>query len=142
MRGVVALTLTAFFALNSAAQAWEFSPTPICTVTDEGSDTALKLTYDGALYALHLTHPEGWGDADIFAMRFLPSGPFIQTTRHQITGNTLSVVDSGFGNVLTGLQINQIAQVILGDIKRNITLNGAEAVVEEFRRCKPDAALS
>ncbi len=114
----------------------------MCTVTDATSQTALKMTFDGQIYALHLTHPDGWVNADVFAIRFAPNGPFIQTTRHEINGNTLSVADAGFGNVLRGLQINQLAQVMLGDTARQIDLNGAFEPVEAFKNCKPEAALS
>jgi hypothetical protein len=143
MRALVALAfVTAGFGPTTDAHAWEFSTEPICTVTDAGSQTALKLTYDGTIYTLHLTHSDGWASADIFAIRFAPNGPFIQTTRHQINGTTLSVADTGFGNVLTGLQINQTAQAMLGETIRDITLEGAFKPVEKFKSCKPHVALS
>ena len=128
--------------IGSPSLAWDFTTSPICTVTDRGSDTGLKLTFDGELYALHLSHLEGWQNAEVFAIRFAPNGPFIQTTWHQIDGQTLSVSDAGFGNVLKGLQDNQVAQVLLDETFREIDLNGAYTPVENFKNCKPGAALS
>ncbi|WP_375265889.1 excinuclease ABC subunit B [Planktotalea sp.] len=143
MRGAIIFGfIAAGLVSGTDADAWEFSPSPICTVTDNGSDTDLKLTYDGALYTLELTHPEGWTNAEIFAIRFAPNGPFIQTTLHQITGSTLSVSDTGFGNVLTGLQNNVIAQALLGETIHEIALDGAFDPVEKLKNCEPGAALS
>lgn len=143
MRGAITFGfVAASLVFGTGADAWEFSPSPICTVTDNGSDTDLELTYDGALYTLKLTLPEGWANAEIFAIRFAPNGPFIQTTRHQITGKTLSVSDTGFGNVLTGLQNNVTAQAILGETIYEIALDGAFDPVEQFKNCEPGIALS
>mgnify|MGYP000046903108 FL=1 len=142
MRGLLCAALVIVGLTSSPALAWEFSISPICTVTDRGSDTGLKLTFDGELYALHLSHIEGWQNAEVFAIRFAPNGPFIQTTWHQIDGQTLSVSDAGFGNVLKGLQDNQVAQVLLGKTFRDIDLSGAYTPVENFKNCKPGAALS
>ena len=128
--------------IGSPALAWDFSTSPICTVINRGSDTSLKLTFDGELYVLRLSHLEGWQNAKVFAIRFAPNGPFIQTTRHQIDGQTLSVSDAGFGNVLKGLQNNQVAQVLLGETVRDIDLSGAYTPFENFKNCKPGAALS
>ena len=127
---------------SSPVSAWDFSSLPICTVSDEGSATALTVTFDGTLYALDLENPEGWPEAAVFAIRFIPNGPVIQTDKHRIRGNVLSVIDNGFGNVLIGLQFNHTAQIILGDTVREIDLKGADEPVEAFRNCKPDASLS
>jgi hypothetical protein len=56
--------MTKYFAalmlcLAHPAQAWEFTPTPVCTLTDASSPTDLKLTYDGELYTLVLSNAEG-----------------------------------------------------------------------------------
>jgi len=136
------LSASILCCLATALPAWEFTSTPLCKVTDSSSETDLKLTYDGSLYTLELAHPDGWKNAEVFAIRFAPNGPFIQTTRQVITGNSLSVADAGFGNVLIGLQNNQVAQAILGDVVRTIDLTGASEPIEAFKRCEPQAALS
>jgi len=128
--------------IGSPSLAWDFTTSPICTVTDRGSDTALKLAFDGEFCVLHLSHLEGWQNDEVFAIRFAPNGPFIQTTRHQIDDQTLSVSDAGFVNVLKSLQDNQVGQVLLGETVRNIDLSGAYPPVENFKNCKSGAALS
>lgn len=128
--------------LAQPAQAWDFSPTPICTLTDAGSHTDVKLTYDGQLYALALINADGWPSQPVFSIRFAPLGPYISTSNHKVEGNTLKVSDTGFGNVLTGLQINQTARIILGDMVREIDLTGARAPVDAFKRCKPSVPMS
>ncbi len=117
--------------------AWEFTPDPICTVTDASSDTHLEMKYDGVIYRLTLTHPDGWPTEDVFTMRFAPQGPVISTNRHQISGNSLSVEDAGFGNVLNGLQFNIGAAAILGETVRVIDLSDAAPTIAAFRTCKP-----
>ncbi len=134
MRPALALALC---LLAAPAQAWEFSPAPICTLTNDG-EASLAVTYDPAsgIYAIHLTHPDGWGAGPQFSIRF--DGPYpltIATGRHRVDGNTLTVTDSGFGNVLDGLQFNRTATAITGDLARAIDLNGAHDAVDRFRQC-------
>ena len=69
MLGLLRAALVIVGLTSSPAFAWEFSISPICTVTDRGSDTGLKLTFDGELYALHLSHLEGWQNAEVFEIR-------------------------------------------------------------------------
>jgi hypothetical protein len=139
--------MTKYFAalmlcLAHPAQAWEFTPTPVCTLTDASSPTDLKSTYDGELYTLVLSNAEGWPNNPIFSIRFAPLGPYISTSKHQIEGSTLTVSDTGFGNVLNGLQINQTAQITLGDMVRDIDLKSARAPVGAFKRCEPGVPMS
>lgn len=130
MRLICLLTL-----LAGPALAWEFSPTPICTLRSAGPVDA-KITFDGALYALHLTRAGGWPDAPVFAIRFNGEVPLtITTTRHVIDGITLTVTDRGFGNVLNGLQYNQTATALIGGLSVPLDLTGAAAPVEQFRAC-------
>jgi hypothetical protein len=123
-------------ALASPLSAWEFTPFPICTLA-RTADPQVTVTYDGATYALHITRPEGWPPADVFSLRFAPNGPTISTTRHSIDGNRLTVTDSGFGNVLNGLQFNTTAIALIGNIQQPIDLQGAAPAVEAFRNCRP-----
>jgi hypothetical protein len=121
-------------------RAWEFTPLPICTVAN-AAEPQVTVTFDGALYAIHITRDGGWPDAPVFSLRFAPNGPTISTPRHTIEGNTLTVLDTGFGNVLDGLQFNAAAQAILGDLNVPIDLSNAAGPVEAFRACRPGPAV-
>ena len=123
--------------LATPAPAWEFSPAPICTLTDGAGTT---VTFDAALpeYAIAITLATGtWPEAPVFSMRFLPSGLTISTDRHVLSGDrrTLTVTDRGFGNVLDGLEFNALAVAILGDTEIPIALDGAAPEVARFRAC-------
>lgn len=137
----VALTLC-FAPLSSLA--WEFTPVPICTLFHQGDDIAVMVTYDpnGGEYAIHLSREGGWPESSVFSMRFEgPRGLTISTTRHVIESEdtrTLTVRDRGFGNVLNGLNFNQKAVAILGDLEVPVSLDGAAPAVEEFRACPTD----
>ena len=126
------------------ALAWEFTPVPICTLFHQGTDMAVMVTYDpvGGDYAIHLSREGGWPTAEVFSMRFEgPRGLTISTTRHVIEmedTRTLTVRDRGFGNVLNGLNFNQRAVAILGDLEVPVSLEGAAPAVEEFRACPTD----
>jgi hypothetical protein len=45
------------------------------------------------------------------------------------------VTDSGFGNVLDGLQFNDTATAVTGAAELRIPLEGAAPAVEDFRAC-------
>ena len=121
--------------------AWEFTPTPICTLRDVGA-VATEVTFDGALYAIHLTRSEGWPDAPVFAIHFDGAAPLtISTSRHVIDGDTLTVTDRGFGNVLNGLQFNQTATALIGDLAVRIDLSDAAMPVTAFRACPATPAV-
>lgn len=67
----------------------------------------------------------------------------IGTDRQLIQGNTLSVSDSGFGNVLNGLQFNQKVTAFTPDLAVIFSLAGAAEPVQQFRACtEPAPALS
>lgn len=133
MRHVLALVLFA-----SPVQAWEFSPNPVCTLSHETPEVAVKLTYDArvAEYAIALTRSTPWPDYPIFAMRFDgPRGLTISTSRHVLDRETLTVTDSGFGNVLNGLEFNETALAMTGEDAVAIPLAGAAPAVQAFRAC-------
>lgn len=121
----------------SPAAAWEFTDQPTCTVTDFGTPTAFEMTFDGSQYTLTLTHPEGWPPGPVFGISFAPNGPLIQTQEHQINGTTLTVSDSGFENVLRGLENNIAASAMVGDVSRDFDLTDAADAVQAFRDCWP-----
>ncbi|WP_227447412.1 hypothetical protein [Cognatishimia sp. F0-27] len=100
------------------------------------------MTFDGALYTIAITRPEGWERAAVFSIRFSGGAALeISTTRHQIDGKTVTVTDRGFGNVLDGLQFNDTATAILGEQTVTVDLSGAARPVQAFRDCPSDAAV-
>ena len=130
----IALTLTLFLALP--AKAWTFDPVPLCTLSQLAPDLQATVTSDpgSGLYALSLLRPEGWPEAAVFSIRF-GSGLTISTNRHVIEGTTLSVTDTGFGNVLSGMEAGGIATALLGALELPIDMTGAPPAVAEFRAC-------
>ena len=129
----------------SSATAWEFSPTPICTLRSATGDVVV--TYDAQLpeYTITITRPApGWDDAPIFGMRFDGSKPLtIHTDQHQRSagGRQIIVTDTGFENVLNGLALNAIATAFTGTTQAEISLSGIGPALRAFRHC-PDANLS
>ena len=126
--------------LATPALAWEFRTNPICTVTHETPDVALEMTYDHGtgLYALHLTTPGPWPDDPVFGIRFDgPAGLIISTTRQSFSADRRKVTatDTGFGNVLNGLQFNHTATALLGAVAVPIPLSGAAPEIAAFRDC-------
>ena len=133
------LTLLALLAA-APVHAWTFTPDPVCTLANDAAP-GVTVTYDGALYAIHLTRAAGWPEGPVFSIRFDPNGPVISTTRHTVDGTTLTVRDTGFGNVLNGLQNNATAQAQIGGISIPIDLTGAAGPVEAFRACRPGPSV-
>jgi hypothetical protein len=112
----------------------------------ESDAITVRLTYDPSapLYTISLTRSAPWETAPVFSLRF--DGPHalaISTDRHELdtTGNTLSVQDTGFGNVLNGLQFNEIATAELGNLRVTFPLSGAAEPVAAFRACVPRAGV-
>ena len=133
--------------LTTPAQAWEFMPGIPCLLTHETAGAEIELTYDptGPLYTVTVTRAERWPDAPVFSMRFDGANPIsIGTSRHERTygGLALSVTDTGFGNVLDGLQFNQTAHAIAGDVTVSFPLAGASEPVQAFRTCTADVPVS
>jgi hypothetical protein len=125
----------------SPAAAWEFTPLPVCTLSHQTDQARVIVTYDPRLpeaYAIAVTGPAAWPDAPVFSMRFDgPRGLTISTDRQQLSdgGRTLSVTDTGFGNVLNGLEFNNTATALAGDISVPFPLAGAAPEVRAFRAC-------
>lgn len=120
------------------AAAWEFTPSPICTITHSEPALDVRMTYDHttSLYAIAVTHPQGWPSAPAFSIRFDGAQPnIISTTRHQTDGATLTVSDQGFGNVLDGLQFNATATAFTATSAATVSLDGAAEPVQRFRDC-------
>jgi hypothetical protein len=137
MRAMIALLL-----LTSPAQAWDFTPAPICTLFEDTPDLAIRVTYDPSQpepYAISLTRTtDPWPATASFGLRFDgPAALSIGTSRHQLSadGRTLTVSDTGFGNVLDGLALNSTATALAGATQIPFDLAGAGPAVEAFRAC-------
>jgi hypothetical protein len=142
MRITLILTLIA-----SPGFAWEFTPDPVCTVTHDTPQATLRLTYDPRVpqYAITLTQLDRvWADGPIFAMRFDGPRPIvISTNRHVLSdGNTaVTVTDSGFGNVLDGLEFNDTAVASVDGTQLDLPLAGAARAIAAFRACASGASV-
>ena len=136
MRLALALSL-----LASPAAAWEFSPSPICTLSQSTEAADVRVTYDARVpeYAMTVARRDTpWSPGPVFAIRFDgPRGLTISTDRHGLNdgGQSLTVADSGFGNVLNGLEFNDTATALLADQSITIPLEGAAPQVQKFRAC-------
>jgi len=122
--------------LLTAAHAWEFSPTPICTLSHTEAQADVAVTYDPLtrLYAIDITTPQGWPDAPAFSIQFSRAAT-ISTNRHSVTGNTLRVADVGFGNVLDGIAAGGTATAFTQTAATRFALDGAAEPVQRFRDC-------
>ncbi|MFK7746480.1 MAG: hypothetical protein AB8B47_15610 [Roseobacter sp.] len=141
MKPLVALAL-----LASPAAAWEFTPGLPCLLTHTEAGAKIELTYDPTqpLYSVTVERTAPWPGAPIFAMQFEgPSGLTISTDRHTIRrdGRAVRAADTGFGNVLNGLQFNDTVTAILGDTAVSFSLEGAAEPVAAFRLCQPQAGV-
>ncbi|MFY0692502.1 MAG: excinuclease ABC subunit B [Paracoccaceae bacterium] len=127
--------------LAAPAYAWEAIPGPICTLAHDTSDASVRVTYDPRIpeYAISLSRSgTPWPDGPVFAIRFDGPRPLtITTDRHVLSDGqtTLTVTDSGFTNVLNGLQFNTTATALIGETALPLSLEGATPAVEAFRAC-------
>ncbi len=128
--------------------AWDFTPGPVCVLTHATTEAEVALTYDpaGPEYTITVGRPgRPLPLAPVFAMRFDgPRGLTISTTRHENPDGDptrLRVTDTGFGNVLDGLQFNRTATALVGDETLVFPLDGAAGPVADFRACT-QAALA
>jgi hypothetical protein len=123
------------------AHAWQAGVEgALCTLDHSGAEAEVRLTYDPSLpeYTIAIRVAEPWPEAAVFAMRFDgPQGRMISTGRHSLSGDglTLSVSDRGFGNVLDGLEFNEVALAASGETVIAIDLEGAAPEVAAFRAC-------
>jgi hypothetical protein len=139
MRAVIALLLV----LATPAAAWEFTPSPVCTLSHETAEAALEITYDPSRaepYAIAIRRAVPWPEGPVFAIRYAGARSLtIQTTRHQLSADrrTLTVTDRGFGNVLDGIGLNDTATAMLAGAEVVFPLDGARAPLAAFRDCRP-----
>ncbi len=132
--------LLALLMMVGPAYSWEFTIDDLCRLRHDTGAVQVEVTYDPAApeYAIHITRETAWPAAEAFGIRFSGARPnTIVTDRQVITneGRTVSVYDSGFGNVLNGLQFNETASALLGDALVDVRLDGAADPVAEFRTC-------
>ena len=126
------------------AQAWTFTPGLICRLTHETPQARIELTYDPAapLYSITVTTQNPLPRSQVVSMTFVgPSGRTISTDRHTYSpdGRSGTAQDTGFGNVLDGLQFNQTAQAIIGGTTLTFALEGAAEPTAKFRACEVSA---
>jgi hypothetical protein len=137
----LALTL-----LTSPAFAWDFTSGAVCTLSDATDTAEIVLTYDPALprYTLSITTDAAWPVDGTFSMTFANTRPaVIRTDRQTLSqdGMTLSVADSGFGNVLNGLEFGGQIRAAVGDRAVDISSDGIKGPMGAFKACGA-AALS
>lgn len=129
------------FLWATSASAWAFSPTPVCTLSHDTADARVQITYDATVSEYRLLielRTQTWPDAPQFAISFSGDRALrIVTDSHVLSENatSVSVTDSGFGNVLNGLEFNRSAIATLGDTQLRIPLNGAALPIQQFRAC-------
>ena len=124
------------------AAAWEFTPSPVCTLSHATDEAEMRVTYDPRAaepYEMNVTASDApLPDAPVFSVEFAgPSALTISTNRHRRdpAGGTLSVSDTGFGNVLDGLEFSATAVAVLGERRIPFPLAGAASEVRKFRAC-------
>ncbi|MEM1431283.1 MAG: hypothetical protein AAGG09_17655, partial [Pseudomonadota bacterium] len=125
--------------LCTPALGWEARSSDICDIVHSGPEGDVRVTFDPAasLYEITVTRPAPWPGAPVFAIQFGNTGLTISTNRHRLSaGNTaLSVSDTGFGNVLLGLESAGTATALSGDASAMFDLTGAPEAVAAFRAC-------
>jgi hypothetical protein len=136
--------LAFLLSLPLQAQAWTFTPGLICRLFHETPTAQIELTYDPSLplYSVTVSRSDPLPEERFFSMRFVgPAGRVISTDRHSFSadGTAVTAEDSGFGNVLDGLQFNDTAEAILGDTTLTFPLQDAAEPVAQFRACAPAA---
>jgi len=129
----------AFLLASAPAVAWEFRVTDVCEIRHSGPEGEVSVVYDPgtALYGITVTTASAWPDAPVFSVAFGQTGLTISTNRHVLSegGRALTVTDTGFGNVLLGLETGAIATASAGDAAARFDLTGAPDAVAEFRAC-------
>lgn len=136
----------ALLLLASPAAAWEASREgPVCYLTHSTEEATVTVSHDitkDVPYAIDLTRAAGWDAHPVFAIRFDGLGPrTITTDRHQVDDTTLTVTDTGFGNVLDGIALNFVALATTGETALVIPLEGAAPEVEKFKACAANVGV-
>lgn len=133
--------------LSTPAHSWEATIGDICTLSHDTTEAHIFLTFDPGkpLYTLTVKlKPRTWSVSPWFAMRFDGRNSIeIVTTRHVLSQDKfeLTASDTGFGNVMDGLEYNETALAFTRNQVVQFPLDGAAPEVRAFRECS-DAALS
>ena len=130
--------------LSTPAAAWDFTASPVCTITHATDEGSLTVTWDPTRaepYALDIVTEAPLPGGPVFALDF--GGFAISTDRHRLSEDArrLTVTDRGFGNVLSGLAAGTGARALIGDATIAFPTDDAAPAVEAFRRC-PEAQVS
>lgn len=134
--------------LPGPALGWSFTPDPICTLSHQGESLAVTVTHDPVPgeYAIVLTLAAGtWPESPAFHIAFRGGRELtIGTGVHALAdgGRRLTVRDTGFGNVLDGLEFNAAALAWAGERQAAFSLAGAAGPVRAFRACAQTLGLS
>jgi hypothetical protein len=137
----VVLTFVLVLLGAAPARAWEFSPVPVCTLTHDEAGHAVTVTWDprqAEPYAIRIEGQASWPAAPVFAIDYAGPRPLmISTARHRLSadGRAVTVTDTGFGNVLDGLEFNATATAVMGGAQVAFSLAGAAEPVRAFRAC-------
>ena len=135
------ILIYALIFLASPASAWEFTASPICTLNHTLPEAEVRVTYDPRVpvYAISLTRQSTpWLPSPAFSIQFDGPRPLIiSTDRHRLSdaNTTLTVTDSGFGNVLDGIEFNATATARTASQSVIIPLHDADGPVAAFRAC-------
>lgn len=139
MKRMLPLALAVGLVSPSPAAAWEFRVTDMCEIAHAGPEGEVSVVFDPGtrLYGITVTTPAAWPDAPVFSVAFGQTGLTISTNRHVLSqgGRALTVTDTGFGNVLLGLETAGSATASAGAAAARFDLDGARDAVAEFRAC-------
>ena len=134
--------ILALFPLPAAA--WEFSPDPICTLSHQTEALEMVITHDTVerQYTLSIRLKDMvWVPSPTFGVTYSGSQPIsIGTTQHRLSKDrqTLSVGDSGFDNVLNGLEFNHTATATTQSQQVSVRTRGIAKPLAAFRACPED----
>lgn len=147
MKATCALLFAAATLASHPANAWEFTPGTPCVLTNTTADVDITLSYDPTkpLYSISLKLSRPFPTAPVFGLQFTGALPVaIGTDRHYFSENRtrVTVEDSGFGNVLNGLQFNDMMTALVGAELIAVSLQGAAAPTEAFRACESPFPVS
>lgn len=135
--------------LGTPAVAWEaYRDGPVCLLEHTSETGHILVSHDPRNpqpYAIQLRQTDSsWTGGPVFAIQFDgPGRSLITTQRHQVLDNgaELVVTDSGFENVLRGLEQNFVALATLGGQAMVLPLDGAAPEVARFRTCSLGAGV-
>lgn len=135
--------ITLASVLATPAFGWEASFSgSVCVLTHATETAEVIVRHDPRAtlpYAIQIRRTDTvWQAAPQFLIRFDGPGALtISSNSYTLSADstTLEVADKGFGNVLAGIALNQMAVAALGEQTLLIPLIGAREHVEAFQDC-------